>query len=70
MNEHLYSVGMKDKRTGEKINLRIWAKDTGEATRKVCGTLIGPYCEYVWTGSGPLYANNELISRPTVDERA
>lgn len=67
MTEHLYSIGMKDKRTGEKINLRIWAKNTDEATHKVCGILLGAYCEYIWTGSGPLYENNELISRTSVE---
>lgn len=63
MKEYLYSVGMKDKRTGEKINLRIWAQNTDEATHKVTNALFGAYGEYSWTGSGPLYENNELIER-------
>ena len=63
MKEYLYSVGMKDKRTGEKINLRIWAQNTDDATHKVTNALFGAYGEYSWTGSGPLYENNKLIER-------
>ena len=31
------------------------------------GTLIGPECEYIWTGSGPIYENNQLIRREKKD---
>lgn len=67
MKEHLYQVGMKDKRTGEKIELRIWAKNTDEATHKVTTALFGANGEYSWTGSGPVYKNNELVSREAKD---
>lgn len=36
-------------------------------TRKLTGTLIGPECEYIWTGSGPIYENNQLIRREKKD---
>ena len=63
MKEHLYEVGLQDKRTGEKINLRIWAENTDAATHKITSALLGAHGEYRWTGSGPLYENNKLISR-------
>lgn len=63
MKEYLYQVGLKDRRTGEKIKLRIWAKNVDEATNKVTNALFGVYGEYSWTGSGPLYENNKLIER-------
>lgn len=63
MKEHLYSVGLKDMRTGEKLKLRIWAENTDAATHKITSALFGINGEYQWTGSGPLYENNELISR-------
>lgn len=63
MKEYLYQVGMKDKRTGEKIDLRIWAQNVDEATHKVTHALFGAYGEYRWTGSGPLYENNKIIER-------
>ncbi len=63
MKENLYEVGIKDKRTGEKMNLRIWAKNTDAATRKVTNTFFGVDGEYQWCGTGPLYENNKIISR-------
>lgn len=63
MKEYLYQVGIKDKRTGEKIKLRIWAENTDAATHKVTNALFGAYGEYSWTGSGPIYENNKLVER-------
>lgn len=63
MTEILYRVGVKHKTTGEKQNLFVWAKNTDEATHKLTGTLIGYNCEYVWTGTGPEYENNQLVTR-------
>lgn len=63
MKEHLYQVGLEDKRTGERINLRIWAESTDAATHKITNAAFGAYGEYRWTGSGPLYENNQLITR-------
>lgn len=36
---------------------------TRTSTDECIGTLIGPECEYIWTGSGPIYENNQLIRR-------
>ena len=41
MNEHLYSIGLEHKKTEERIDLQVWAKNTDEATHKLTGTLIG-----------------------------
>lgn len=67
MKEFLYQVGIKDKKTGEKMHLRVWAKNTDEATHKLTGALFGYYAEYEWTGTGPLYENNKLIEREVKD---
>lgn len=65
MKEQLYEVGIKHKETDQKINLQVWAKNVNEATWGLRG-LIGPYTEYVWTGSGPIYDDNgEVITRET-----
>jgi hypothetical protein len=63
MKEYLYEVCIKDKKTNQKINLRVWAKNTDEATWKVVEPLVGYNKEYIWTGSGPIYENNKLIER-------
>lgn len=63
MKENLYTVGLKDRRTGENLDLRIWAETTDAATHKITNALFGACGEYVWRGTGPLYENNKLISR-------
>lgn len=63
MKEHLYSVGLEHKKTGERIDLQVWAKNTEEATHNLTGVLIGYYYPYRWTGSGPIYENNKIITR-------
>lgn len=63
MHEHKYHVGIRHKVTGENITLEVWAENTDAATYKLTSTLIGPYCEYAWTGTSPLYKNNQLIRR-------
>ncbi len=65
MKEHLYSVGIRHKKTGVKSSLFVWAKNADEATHKLTGTLIGYDCEYAWTGSGPVYKNNKIVTRCT-----
>lgn len=67
MTEYKYSVGVKHKSTGEKLKLEVWAGNVDAATHKLTGTLIGPECEYIWTGSGPIYENNQLICRDCDD---
>lgn len=61
--EHLYSVGMVDRETNEKVNLKVWATNTDNATHKITNALFGAYGPYRWTGSGPIYRNNELVTR-------
>lgn len=63
MKERLYSVGLKHKKTGEKTNLYVWAKNVDDATHSLCGSLIGYDREYEWTGSGPVYENNKIVER-------
>lgn len=63
MFEYKFSVGIRHKITGEKLHLDVWAQNVDEATHKLCGVLIGYRCEYEWTGSGPLYENNQVIRR-------
>ena len=66
MKEYLYSVGMRDNRTDEKMDLRVWAKDSTEATRKVTKALFGYNGEYRWIGTGLIYENNMIIERNTM----
>lgn len=63
MKERLYEVGLKDKATGDNISLYVWAENTDEATNKLVGTLIGPYCEYIWRGTSPVYQSNGQVER-------
>ena len=53
MKQTLYRVGIKHKKTGEEIKLRVWATSNSEATASLHGSLIGAECEYRWTGTGP-----------------
>lgn len=50
----VWSVGMKNTRTGEKVNLEVTGATNEEATRKCIG-LFGYKGDYQWTGTGPLY---------------
>lgn len=70
MEEYLYSVGLEDKRTKEKFNLRVWARNVDNATHKITDALFGIDGEYKWTGTGPERdENDDLISRECVKER-
>ena len=63
MKEQLFSVGIQHKKTGERISLQVWAENVDKATAHlVHGSLIGPDAEYRWTGSGPIYENNEIVT--------
>ena len=66
MTEQLFYVSAKHKTTGEKIRLDVWAENVDEATRKFAGILFGYDCEYTWTGSGPYYKNNKVITREVI----
>ena len=46
---------------------RKWGEGMDAATCKLIGTLIGPECEYILTGSGPIYEYNQLIRREKKD---
>lgn len=46
MKGHLYSIGLEHKKTGERIDLQVWARNTDEATHKLTGVLIGYTCPY------------------------
>ena len=63
MKQQLFLVGIKDKKTGEEIHLKVWAEDVTKATYSLCDVLIGPDAEYIWTGSGPIYENNKIVTR-------
>lgn len=63
MYEHKWSVGVRHKVTREKLNLIVWAPTNSEATHKLTGVLIGPECDYEWTGTGPIYENNQTVGR-------
>ena len=52
MYEYKYSIGVRHKSTGEKLKLEVWAEDVDAA---------------IWTGSGPIYENNQLIRREKKD---
>ena len=68
MTKTLYRVGIKDKMTGEEIKLRVWAENNHAATSSLNRTLIGPGCEYRWTGTGPEHDDRgNLITRVFTD---
>ena len=61
--EHLYQVCLMHKKTGERLNLQVWAQNSDEATHKLTGSLIGYHCQYDWRGTSVLYDNNLPISQ-------
>ena len=58
----LFSVGIQHKKTGEKINLEVWAESVEKATYEL-GGVISYDTQYRWTGTGPVYENNEVVTR-------
>ena len=65
--EHLYTVGIKEKKTGETLKLQVWAKNADEATHKLTGSLIGYPCQYYWTGTSPVYEDNKIVTRKVAE---
>ncbi len=63
MKEYKYRVSVKCKDTGDIIELYVWAENGEIATNKLCDVLIGYRCEYEWRGTGPMYKNNQIVSR-------
>lgn len=61
--EMLYRVGIQNKRTGERQHVEVWAESNEEATSKLLNSLIGFDKPYAWTGTGPLYVNNQIVQR-------
>ena len=51
MTEQLFHVGIQHIKTGERINLEVWAKNVNEATMGLEG-VISWNTQYRWTGSG------------------
>jgi len=62
IREVLYSVWIEHKETGEKIKLEVWAENGDKATYELRG-VISYNTRYRWTGTCPLYENNDVISR-------
>lgn len=65
MKEYKWSIGLRCKATGERMSVYVWAPTNEEATRKLCGVLIGCECAYDWTGTGPVYEHNQTVVRET-----
>lgn len=63
MIERLYSVGVQNKRTGERFSLDVWADTNEHATAKLLDSLIGIDKPYAWTGTGPVYVENQTVER-------
>lgn len=57
MKEQLFSVGIQHIKTGEKIDLQVWAESVDKATWGLEG-IIAAGTEYRWTGSGPVHDEN------------
>lgn len=55
----VWSVGIKNTRTGEKMTLEVTGATNEDATRK-CNLLFGYKGNYQWTGTGPLYVPNPV----------
>lgn len=64
MKEQLFSVSAEHKRTGEKIELYVWAQNVYDATHLISNVLFGADGEYRWLGSGPeCDENGDVILR-------
>lgn len=69
MKQTLYRVGIKHIKTGEELKLHIWAERNTEATHRLNHILIGPDCEYRWTGTGPEHdERGNIITREVAAE--
>ena len=55
--EILFSVGMRDNETDEKIHLKVWAENCDEATKK-CIVLFKWDACYRWIGTGAVHDEN------------
>lgn len=67
--ELLYSVGIRDRETDEKISLKVWATNCDEATNK-CIDIINYNACYRWTGTGPIYdEKGNLVTREVEEQK-
>lgn len=63
MKEILYIVHMKDKKTGENLELKVWGKNCEDATSKI-NNLFCYGAWYMWTGTEPMRDDKgEVIKR-------
>ena len=70
MMQKLFRVSVKEKRTGERLRIYVWAQNVDEATHSLTGSVIGPDCRYDWTGSGPEHdEKGNLIIRELPDKK-
>lgn len=63
IKETLYKVGIKHKRTGERLHVEVWGESNDQATNKLLNSLIGIDKPYAWTGTGPVEIDNHIIQR-------
>lgn len=63
ITETLYRVGIKNKRTGERLNVEVWGESNEKASFKLLNSLIGIDKPYAWTGTDPVYIDNNLVQR-------
>lgn len=70
MKQRLFRVSLRNKKTGNRSRVYVWAGNVDEATHSLTGTLIGPNNEYIWEGSGPEYdERGNLIEREAEEPR-
>lgn len=62
--EQLWRVSIRHKETGENLCLEVWADSNLHATSKLLNSVIGIDKRYAWTGTGPVYKNNQVVTRP------
>jgi uncharacterized protein YydD (DUF2326 family) len=61
--EQLWRVSIRHKETGETLNLEVWADSNEHATFKLLNSVIGIDKRYAWTGTGPVYKDNQVVTR-------
>ena len=62
MTEQLFHVGIQHRKTGERIDLEVWAKNVNEATMGLEG-VISWNTQYRWTGTCAVYKDNKIVTR-------
>ena len=62
--EQLWRVSIRHKETGETIHLEVWADSNLHATSLLLNSVIGINKRYAWAGTGPVYKENKIVTRP------